>query len=369
MPRIVNNTITFFDRNGQIIRDFTVSNEGISRENLRFLSIYAEKDIDQLIYEITLYSIFFNYIDMEEVKKYVNEVCEIKNNIELEELINNHEEDTIDEHHFSDFKSFMAKFVGLYQHIQIKYPNKCAKTKELFSGCTFNKGFSVNVSGSFIEHKFNVVKYSMVNGDSIQYLHDYPLITEYAEKLYKEIEDIDKASTIENKILLLSLSSIYYAQMYKEYKDSEYADKANEVAELLELYSDENKEYANYLEENLVYQVLPQDSMCNNLDKFCDYMILKLIEDAKIHAIEDIKTILYRTDTSKPNYRSIVNDILDVLHNNGYMDEHVALLEMRNKYGDDDIALAFLLYHYTYASTDEYKNLMEKGNGEQRTCE
>ena len=333
MPRIVYDDLTFFNQDGSILRDIMVSRKGLSIENARFLIAYNNKDIDEIVFDITLYSILFNYSDLDEISKYVD-----------------------------DFYSFMQKFVALYQYIQINFPNKVSKAKKSLEYTMFNKGLFTEVDGDFNEHDYKKVDFSLVQNNIASFINSYPLIPEFAEKLLKQAKSFSELSSSENIIKVLSMCYVYFGLMANEYKDDSYLDSLEDVSELLDEFSKDNLEYANFLEENLIYQINPADTMCTNIDKFCDYLVPKLIKDKNKDAIKDLRDLLLEADTENPDFRRIVNNFTIFLEVYDFNDEYTKFNLMRKKLTDREIVLKALLYFYSYYATEECQVLINEGN-------
>lgn len=339
MAREVCEIIRLFDEDGIQIRNFVLDTQGFSIENTRFLMTYMSEDIDKFIYEVNLYYSLIKFLMLENIT--VN---------------------------IPNFDDNVKTLDSLYHRLEAKYPNKLKRIKKETQQYKFGIGYVVNVYDSFIDNKINNVSF-FINDEDGEYTEKYPIIPELAGKLFCKTMYGSTFESIDKQMLNLNIAKIYFSLLYDYFQDKKFYDMGEDIDEKLYDYESEYPEKAQLIKEGLTYIIEENISMCNDIELFATHLIISLIKNKDIKALDELHEILSFADTDNPRFDEIVELIKVFISNHSGNDELKCFVEMKDKYTNMFITTTFVSYLHSFSVTEEYKNLFNNNGDNQRTLD
>lgn len=347
MPREVNTVLIVYDKNETKVKSLTISPMSIANENSHFLiqqmcikTNPTPELIESFIKDLLIYDLIFRNCDMTEIADYI-----------------------------PNFDDFMDTFNDLLDSVRSKYPNRFEKVARTLDDSTIYKTIDINIYGGLKELDYKQVTYLLDTPNCVYNLQSYPLIKEYADRIYKSCINFEDLTSTQNRLIILHSSLIFFELMLKETKDDKYKQMIEEVNgvldELLE-ESDEAEEFNELLSNNLTYQVFDTVSPCNDIYMFGSYVMKNLISSKRLDIIDELRYALLKLKPEKPDYKSIADEIGNVFLSNNLVDENTYYQKIRKASSDMDATEALLLVVASWVVKEEYIKLVEELNGEAR---
>ena len=340
MAREVKKVYIFIDpKNNQ--RELALTTNDLLNEQTRFYINLLKKDYDKVINELVYYSTMFSKIDPYELDEYI--------------------------HHFPEF---MMHYINIYQSIYKKYPNKVKKACHALNGSVILKQNRVLIYDSFIDNKYEMIDFAILSDDiTMTPVNSYPLIPEYAERMYNDCMSLRELKSDEGKMLFLSMGEVFFKIMCDRYSDNDLFIKMySDIKKKLDGYNEKYIDYCKFIDECLVYSVNYVDSICTDLYMFTEYLIKKMIKDKNIQALEELRrNVLPKPDAKSFDCKQIASDIGDFIYVYNFTEEYTCYLDIKNRESDLNVVNAFRVLFYSYYPTDEYQDLLNETNGNQRT--
>ena len=347
MPREVNTVLSVCDANGNNVKTLVISKMSVTNENSRFLikqmciqTKPTPELIESFIKDLLIYDLIFKNCDMTELASYI-----------------------------PNFDSFMDCFNDLIESMMNEYPNRFDKVARTLDDSTIYKSIDVNIYGGLKELDYKQVTYLLDTPNCVYNLQSYPLIKEYADRIYQSCINFEDLTSTQNKLIIIHSSLIFFELMLKETKDEKYKkmiEDVNEVLDELLEESDEAEEYNELLSNNLTYQVFDTVSPCNDIYMFGSFVMNNLISSKRLDIIDELRYALLKLKPKEPDYKAVADEISKVFLSNDLVDENTYYQKIRKASSDMDVTEALLLVVASWVVKEEYIKLVEELNGEAR---
>lgn len=338
MARVVKDVVVLLDDNNNEYRSITLDELGLSTEYARLIISYLNEDLNEFITELCINHNLNEFIDRENI------IIKIQ-----------------------DFDLYQDEFENIYDIYKEKYPNKFKKTCNTLEQYGITMRYNVEVSDNFIDNKISTITFYSTDDDYGTFLRKYPLIPECVGMIYTKCTLNGFLNSIEDIITNLLMAKYFLSQLNKDESNENYNIMEDEIDDKLYEFEKDYPEEYEEVANNITFTIEETENVCNNIEKFANYELQKLVNNQEKDLLNELNEILLEAKGNNPNYNYIVNRISNFIKRNCSETEYNCFLKMCDNHNLQFIVSTFILSFHTFSSKDKYKDLFKENGGNQRT--